>query len=205
MLFLLTCWFSTLTPVFKDSPCSYIWQRLQSSARCSSQRCFVWHKQKGFFLWIRRLDFFLLKISSFSWKSGRSGNNPVEPHGTLGSPGLHHTWWTNAPHRPACRPVYFLTSHIQCQVSAEVIIKTFSRALLGSVVKKSACQYRRHGSHLWSRKISHAMWITTKPMSHNLIACALEPRSRNYWSLHALEPVLCNKRSPWNEKPTHDN
>ena len=43
----------------------------------------------------------------------------------------------------------------------------------------------------------------TKPVSHNYQACALEPMSPNYWSLRALEPVLCNKRSHHNEKPVH--
>jgi len=27
----------------------------------------------------------------------------------------------------------------------------------------------------------------------------------NYWSLHALDPVPCNKRSHSNEKPVHHN
>ena len=33
-------------------------------------------------------------------------------------------------------------------------------------------------------------------------ACALEPRSHNYWSLRTLEPMLHSKRSHCNEKPT---
>ena len=49
----------------------------------------------------------------------------------------------------------------------------------------------------------------TKPVCHNYWACALEPMSHDYWA-HApqllkptcLEPVLCNKRSHRNEKPT---
>ena len=52
----------------------------------------------------------------------------------------------------------------------------------------------------------------TKPVHHNYWACALEPPSHNYWAcmpqllkpVH-LEPVLCNKRSPRNEKPAHRN
>ena len=51
-----------------------------------------------------------------------------------------------------------------------------------------------------------------KPVHHNYWACALEPVSHNYWA-HALqllkaahlEPVLHNKRSHCNEKPTHRN
>ena len=59
----------------------------------------------------------------------------------------------------------------------------------------------------------------TKPASHNYWACALELTNHNYWahelqlqSLRAtttepvhVEPVLCNKRSHHNEKPTHRN
>ena len=51
-----------------------------------------------------------------------------------------------------------------------------------------------------------------KPVHHNYLAWALEPASHNYWA-HTpqllkpacLEPVLCNKRSHYNEKPTHHN
>ena len=51
-----------------------------------------------------------------------------------------------------------------------------------------------------------------KPMCRNYWACALEPASHSYWArvpqllkpTH-LEPVLCNKRSHLNEKPTHHN
>ena len=52
----------------------------------------------------------------------------------------------------------------------------------------------------------------TKPVSHNYWACALEPVTHNYWA-HVtqllkpacLGPVLCNKRSHCNKKPTHHN
>ena len=52
----------------------------------------------------------------------------------------------------------------------------------------------------------------TKPVRHNFWACALEPVSHNYWAYEpqlrkpaCLEPVICNKRSHDNEKPTHCN
>ena len=52
----------------------------------------------------------------------------------------------------------------------------------------------------------------TKPVYHDYWACALEPTSHNYWA-HVpqllkpacLEPMLPNKRSHHNEKPTHHN
>ena len=52
----------------------------------------------------------------------------------------------------------------------------------------------------------------TKPGHHNYWACSLEPVSHNCWARTPqllkpvrLEPVLCNKRSRRNEKPTHHN
>ena len=36
----------------------------------------------------------------------------------------------------------------------------------------------------------------TKPVGHNYWTGALEPRSRNYWSPCALQPVLCNDKPP---------
>ena len=42
-----------------------------------------------------------------------------------------------------------------------------------------------------------------RPMCHNFGACALEPGSCSYWSSSALEPVLRNKGSCWDEKPSH--
>ena len=52
----------------------------------------------------------------------------------------------------------------------------------------------------------------TKPVRHNYWTCALEPESHNYWACApqllkpaGLEPVLCNKRRPYNEKPAHSN
>ena len=36
-------------------------------------------------------------------------------------------------------------------------------------------------------------------------ACALVPMSCNCWSPHTLEPVLSNRRSHCNEKPSHHN
>ena len=52
----------------------------------------------------------------------------------------------------------------------------------------------------------------TKPVCHNYWACALEPTSHNYWACvpqllkpARLEPVLRNKRSHRNEKPTYCN
>ena len=43
----------------------------------------------------------------------------------------------------------------------------------------------------------------TEPGHHNYGAHALEPRSCNYGSLHALQPMLCSVRSHLDEKPAH--
>ena len=52
----------------------------------------------------------------------------------------------------------------------------------------------------------------TKPVRHNYWACALEPVSHNCWAYvpwllkpARLEPMLRNKRSHHNERPTHRN
>ena len=45
----------------------------------------------------------------------------------------------------------------------------------------------------------------TKPVHHNLWACALELGSHSHWSLCALKPMLCNKRSRHSEKPARGN
>ena len=56
-----------------------------------------------------------------------------------------------------------------------------------------------HGFDPWSRKIPHA----AEQLS--LCATTTEPACHNYRSAHALEPVLCNKRSHRSEKPVHRN
>ena len=59
--------------------------------------------------------------------------------------------------------------------------------------KEFAGQCGRHGFHPTCHR-------ATKPS-----LTTPEPRSHNCWSLHAREPVLCNKRSPQSEKPSHSN
>ena len=53
---------------------------------------------------------------------------------------------------------------------------------------------------IWEDLLCHR---AAKPVCLNYWACALEPGSRNYWSLRALEPGLRNRRSHCNEKPEH--
>ena len=52
--------------------------------------------------------------------------------------------------------------------------------------KASACQCRRHRFDPWSRKIPHAMEHLS-PMCCNYWACALEPRTWNFWDLNPRE------------------
>ena len=62
----------------------------------------------------------------------------------------------------------------------------------GAVVKKeSACQCRGHRFEPWSRKIPHA--------AEQLSPCAITTEPAH------LEPMLCNKKSHYNEKPAHRN
>jgi len=59
--------------------------------------------------------------------------------------------------------------------------------------KESASQCRRHRFDPWSGKIPHA---ETKPVHQNYWACALEPRSHNFWKPTCPRArVLCSKRS----------
>ena len=44
-----------------------------------------------------------------------------------------------------------------------------------------------------------------KPTPHNHGACSLEPGSRNCWILHALKPMLHNRRSHCSGKPKYQN
>ena len=44
----------------------------------------------------------------------------------------------------------------------------------------------------------------TKPVSHKYWAHSLASAGCNYWNVHALEPVPCNKRRHRNEKPVYD-
>ena len=57
---------------------------------------------------------------------------------------------------------------------------------------ESACQCRGHGFDPLSERI---------PQYHG----AIKSMWHNYWSLYALEPMLCNRRSHQNEKHTHHN
>ena len=65
--------------------------------------------------------------------------------------------------------------------------------------KESICQCRGHGFNSWSGKIPRGVGqlnlctATTEP----------EPVSCDCWSLHALGPVLHNKRNHCSEKPAH--
>ena len=66
--------------------------------------------------------------------------------------------------------------------------------------KESTCQCRRHGvpSLVWEYP---TCCRAIKAMCHNHWACALEPESRSCWNLHALEPILRNKKSHRRQKP----
>ena len=90
------------------------------------------------------------------------------------------------------------------------------------VMDKEAWRAAVHGVIKCQTRLSN--WTE---LNHNYWACALEPRSRNYWAQvlellkspcsrvhrtyslcstidqHSLESTLCHKRSQGNKKPTH--
>ena len=75
---------------------------------------------------------------------------------------------------------------------------------------ESTCQCRGHGFEPWSGKIPHveqlSSWATTtEPALWSLGATATEARVPQLLKPICLEPVLRNKRSHRNEKPTHRN
>lgn len=86
-------------------------------------------------------------------------------------------------HHHASQPQYLYTQHTH--------VDGHKRDFSGGPVVKSSCQRRRQGSRPWSGKIPHARELLSP------CTTATEP--------HALKPVLHNKRSRRNEKPTHRN
>ena len=73
----------------------------------------------------------------------------------------------------------------------------FSSGLL--VKNLPAVQETQVQSLVWEDPTCH---VATKSVQPNHWGCALEPRSCNYWSLHAPVPIFWNNRSRGNEKPT---
>ena len=81
----------------------------------------------------------------------------------------------------------------------------------GSVVKNPLA----NAGDTWVRSLvleDPTCWGATKPVCHSYWACAPESGRCNYWAHvlnfwnpRTLEPVFCNKRSRWNEKPSHCN
>ena len=67
----------------------------------------------------------------------------------------------------------------------------------GASGKESACQCRRHGFSLWSRKIPHAVEQAPVPQLLNLCSRPQEPQWLSPW---APEPMFGNKRCNCNEK-----
>ena len=69
------------------------------------------------------------------------------------------------------------------------------------------------GTRVQSLVLGDSTWHgATNPVHHDDWVCALEPESHSYWphvlqllKTTCLEPVLRNKRSHPNEKPTHHN
>ena len=77
--------------------------------------------------------------------------------------------------------------------------------------KEPTCQCRRPRFDPWSGKIPHGVEqlslcaTTAEPVLQSPGAPTTGPTCLNHWSLSAREPVLRNKRSLRNEKPTHRN
>ena len=98
---------------------------------------------------------------------------------------------------PLCTPPSSYLCWHQSKVA--VLLKEIIRELLWWLSgKESACQCRRRRFDPCVGKIPPA-WGATKPMHDSYWARALEPGSRNYGSLRALEAAL-HKRSHYSGK-----
>lgn len=82
------------------------------------------------------------------------------------------------------------------------IIKMKRGLSCGWIVKNLACQGRRHRFDTWSWKIPKAKEQLRLCKSH-AFECDLEPGNCNYWSPNRAQPLLCNKRSHCNRKPSY--
>ena len=110
----------------------------------------------------------------------------------------YHLWGLG---RAGCSTLHSPRLHICAATSSKVavLLKEIIRELLWWLSgKESACQCRRRRFDPCVGKIPPA-WGATKPMHDSYWARALEPGSRNYGSLRALEAAL-HKRSHYSGK-----
>ena len=105
--------------------------------------------------------------------------------------------------------VQFLLNPVICKASCP--LKSIIRFPWWSSGWESACQFRGYRFNPWSMKIPHAVrrlgpWATTtRPAHWDSPATTTKPARCNGWSLHVLEPELCDKRSYCSKKPLHCN
>ena len=117
---------------------------------------------------------------------GPSRKEPFFPVPKPGSSELPHT---------AC-PFYFLSWCFSPKIPFPISVKIpFIQGFPGGlVVKKSACQCRRHGFDPWSGRILHVVeQLSPCTQLPSLCSRAWELRPP---SSHALEPMLRNKEQP---------
>ena len=117
---------------------------------------------------------------------GPSRKEPFFPVPKPGSSELPHT---------AC-PFYFLSWCFSPKIPFLISVKIpFIQGFAGGlVVKKSACQCRRHGFDPWSGRILHVVeQLSPCTQLPSLCSRAWELRPP---SSHALEPMLRNKEQP---------
>ena len=122
---------------------------------------------------------------------------PADHH----SPSYGDLCYKQRAHRAQCGPCARRLHYLKCTGSRPFWAKAPWRVrwkltstiyagqdfLGGPAVGKSICQFRGQRFDPWPRKIPHA------------------ERCHNYWSLCALEPMLCNKRRHSKDKPLHGN
>ena len=108
----------------------------------------------------------------------------------------HPSWFFKFQIISVQRPCIYLIKNIWTQqITLKFSLKTF---LLGLPL---VAQWYRiclpvQETQVWSLvREDPACSRATKPVCHHHWACALEHRSRNYWSSGSLEPALCSRTS----------
>ena len=96
---------------------------------------------------------------------------------------------------PCCRNPKLIQEKGACRLIKSILVEGRGGFPGDSAVKNPPTNAGDIPDPEWS-----LMCRETKPVCHNYWACVQEPRSCNYWSPRALEPVLRNKTSRSSEK-----
>ena len=111
---------------------------------------------------------------------------------------------------PYHTPLFLLISKYDEQLKVHLFRKkhSFKKTWTSLVVQWPGIHLPMQGAHRFDPLSGEIPQCPgpTEPMPHSYWACALEPGGRNCWvHEHALEPILCNKKSHFSKKPVYYN